>query len=267
VDNQSPGDNISEWTPEVLSDHFASAIGRSELRTNPSPHLVVENVFPAGFYSDVRSNLPRKASLYRGWGIGKEHGKTHYQLRNQIYIHNRDVLAQMEFDSPTIREFWLNFHTWFTSQRLQDLMLSPFELDLRKRFGGEVRPASGKLITNGMINFHDAGYFIGPHPDTPDRVVTAIFYLPEEGAPEGLGTKFYRPKDPNYRSGQHGRFEDFEEVASAPFRENTALLFLRNNNSYHGVEPISQEQRAASQRFVIQYMLVHRHGKEAAATS
>ena len=108
-----------------------------------------------------------------------------------------------------------------------------------------------------MMNFHEAGYFIGPHPDTHDRIVTAIFYLAEDGAPEDMGTHFYRPIDPNYRGGHHGEFTDFTQVSTAPYRRNSAVLFLRTPRSYHGVEPITEEQAAQSERYVLQYMLIH----------
>jgi hypothetical protein len=144
------------------------------------------------------------------------------------------------------------------SEELKMLMLSRFEPELKDRFG-EVLPTNGDAVTNGMVNFHETGYYIGPHPDTKDRIVTAIFYLPEEGAPENLGTKFYRPKDPAYDSVKHGDFNDFNLVSTAPYRPNSAVLFLRTDKSYHGVEPISEEQHSLSERFVIQYMLIHKY--------
>jgi hypothetical protein len=72
-------------------------------------------------------------------------------------------------------------------------------------------------------------------------------------------TRFYRPKDPTYSSVKHGEFSDFNLVSTAPYRPNTALLFLRTPKSYHGVEPISEAQQARSERFVLQYMLIHKY--------
>lgn len=249
----------SRWSPAALSEHLQAAIQKAELRRDPFPHLFLEGVFPADFYSAIRAHLPRQAGLYKGWGIGADKGRTHYQQRKQIYIHNRDVLRKADFGDDERREFWLSFQDWFVSPQLQEIMLAPFAAELKDRFDGSLLPSTGQVVTNGMINFHEAGYFIGPHPDTPDRIVTAIFYLPEDGAPEGLGTKFYRPKDPAYRSVAHGEFEDFDLVSSAPYRPNTALLFLRTPRSYHGVASISEADSAASERFVIQYMLIHKY--------
>jgi hypothetical protein len=250
---------VEHWTPEKLSEHFAQAIGRTEVRTDPSPHLFIENVLPEEFYDALRAHLPTKSNVYKEWAIGKNKGQTHYQQRKQIYIHNRDMLEQFNLGSPEIRDFWLSLQTWFMSKELQNLMLSPFEDNLRARFGGDTLPSNGEVVTNGMINFHEAGYFIGPHPDTADRLVTAIFYLAEDGAPEDIGTHFYQPIDPAYRGGHHGVFTDFNRVSTAPFRRNSAVLFLRTPKSYHGVEPITEEQAAKSERYVLQYMLIHKY--------
>ncbi len=257
--SESPTLAFGQWSPERLSKHFAEAIDRTEIRTDPSPHLFIENVLPDEFYDALRAHLPVKSDVYKGWAIGKAVGRTHYQQRKQIYIHNRDMLERFDLGSLEVREFWLNLQTWFMSRELQQLMLAPFETWLEERFGGQVLPQEGTVVTNGMINFHEAGYFIGPHPDTKDRIVTAIFYLAEDGAPEEMGTHFYRPKDPAYTSVSHGEFSDFNRVSTAPYRRNSAVLFLRTATSYHGVEPISEEQALLSERYVLQYMLVHKY--------
>ena len=44
-----------------------------------------------------------------------------------------------------------------------------------------------------------------------------------------------------------------------PFRPNSAVIFLRTPKSYHGVEPISEEQGSLSERYVLQYMLIHKY--------
>jgi hypothetical protein len=248
----------SPWSPAELSDHFAAAIARTPLRSHPSPHLFVEDALPEAFYATLCERLPAKSDLYKGWAIGKAAGRTHYQQRKQIYLHNRAVLERSDLGPPEVREFWLDLQRWFVSPELRECALAPFEAELRERFGGDLLPAEGEIVTNGMINFHEAGYFIGPHPDTVDRVVTAIFYLAEPDAPEELGTHFYVPKDPAYASVAHGDFADFDRVSTAPYRRNAAVLFLRTPRSYHGVEPITEEQAARSERYVLQYMLIHK---------
>ena len=253
------------WKAEDLSDHMSRAIASSELRTHPSPHLFVENVFPEDFYLALRSRLPTRRSTYQGWGIGKHKGQFHYQQRKQIYIHNRQRLLSSDLGDVQTKAFWLALHDWFMTRGLQSVILAPFETQLRERFGGELLPPAGDVVTNGMINFHEAGYFIGPHPDTRDRIATAIFYLAEDDAPEDIGTHFYVPKNPAYRSDNHGKFEDFDRVSTAPYRRNSAVIFLRTPQSYHGVELFTEAHAASSERYVLQYMLIHRSAGEAAA--
>ncbi len=54
-------------------------------------------------------------------------------------------------------------------------------------------------------------------------------------------TSIYKPKDPTLQSdgSKHYSFELFHKLATIPFLPNRALIFVRNNQSFHGVEPIT----------------------------
>lgn len=85
------------------------------------------------------------------------------------------------------------------------------------------------------------GYAIGPHTDSPARVLSAIVYL---GTGKGLGTSLYVPKEEGFtcKGGPHHKFEDFKKVKTVPYEANTAFVFLKTTNSFHGVEPTSRER-------------------------
>lgn len=91
-----------------------------------------------------------------------------------------------------------------------------------------------------LIKDH-AGYQIGPHTDHPNRVLSAIFYLAQEGDSEDMGTSLYTSKSgftckggPHYPKGK-----DFKRVKTVPYRPNSAFVFLKGNKSFHGVERTS----------------------------
>lgn len=83
------------------------------------------------------------------------------------------------------------------------------------------------------------GYKIGPHTDSPKKVITALFYLRGQE-----GTSIYTPKEKGFtcKGGPHYEFEQFDKVATMPFKPNSMFAFLKSDKSFHGVET-TQHQR------------------------
>jgi hypothetical protein len=84
-----------------------------------------------------------------------------------------------------------------------------------------------------------AGYHIGPHTDSPQKVITVLFYLPSDESLVGAGTSIYVPRDSSFtcEGGPHYEAKDFVINYTMPFKPNSAFAFLKSNNSFHGVEP------------------------------
>jgi hypothetical protein len=82
------------------------------------------------------------------------------------------------------------------------------------------------------------GYHLDPHTDHPDKVWTALFYMPQES--DGYGTSLYLPKDRRLRSdGQQKHPRDqFDLIYTFPFQANCMLAMTRTDDSWHGVEPL-----------------------------
>lgn len=84
-----------------------------------------------------------------------------------------------------------------------------------------------------------AGYSIGPHTDSPKKVITVLFYLPKDDTDSDSGTSIYEPKETGFccAGGPHYPANKFNLVKTMPFKPNCAFAFLKTNNSFHGVEP------------------------------
>ena len=127
---------------------------------------------------------------------------------------------------------------WLTGDGFVATLLARFKDPwLRERFGAlDLQRVSRevKLLRDRR------GYALGPHTDGPNRIASIMFYLPADESRAGLGTTFYRPKDPSFRcpGGPHHRFEDFELVRSVPYVPNAMVCFLKTDWSFHGVEPV-----------------------------
>lgn len=80
------------------------------------------------------------------------------------------------------------------------------------------------------------GYAIGPHTDGQKELYTYLFYLTNKEVPDE-GTTIYIPRD-NFKSDgtQHFKVSNFIKYKKVPFSPNAGFVFLRSDNSFHGVE-------------------------------
>jgi hypothetical protein len=84
-----------------------------------------------------------------------------------------------------------------------------------------------------------AGYKIGPHTDSPVKVITVLFYLAKDESMLTAGTSIYAPKKKGFtcKGGPHYPSNKFKLLQTMPYKPNTAFAFLKTDNSFHGVEP------------------------------
>ena len=91
------------------------------------------------------------------------------------------------------------------------------------------------------------GYTLGPHTDSPRKVLTVLIYLPADSSSEEAGTVIYGSDGFRCSGKAHHRFKDFERVKAIPFLPNTVFVFQKSDISFHGVETVKKT------RDVIQY--------------
>jgi hypothetical protein len=67
------------------------------------------------------------------------------------------------------------------------------------------------------------GFWLEPHTDLGVKKFTLLYYLADGPEQEALGTDIYRDKE--------------TWAKRPPFHQNTALVFVPSNNTWHGFEP------------------------------
>jgi len=114
---------------------------------------------------------------------------------------------------------------------------------LRARFEFQMMPANGGHIL--------------PHTDTPQKIITLVISMAQEGAWDpafGGGTDMNRPKDIrqnfNYLNRQ-SRFEDMEVVNTFEYTPNQAVIFIKTFNSWHSVQPMQGTDSSAMRKTLI----------------
>jgi hypothetical protein len=183
----------------------------------------------------------------------------HFRFRDQ-----RDLADGWTASLPDeLRRFWEEFNTWFLSPELAQAVLDSFAEPMQSRFGNKARWPAVSVET--QLIRHKAGYFLGPHTDLSSKLVVLLIYLAPDDNHQQMGTSVYRPKKSGFvcPDSAHYPFEDFVRVKTAPYRPNSLLAFERSDRSFHGVEPLVEQDIAACNRNLIQYVLYDKSARQA----
>jgi hypothetical protein len=237
--------------------HFIERLRSARVEADPFPHYVLEGVFPEDYYRQLLRHLPGSSiydNLYEVTDLKLDHFRHRYQ---------RDLNEGWTSALPEpLQSFWNSFNQWFLSPELAQAVLESFAGPLKPRIGDQSSwPA---VSVEAQFIRHRAGYFLGPHSDLYTKLVVLLLYLAPDANNEGLGTSLYRPKIEGFScpDSKHYPFDDFIRVKTAPYKPNSLLAFVRSDISFHGLEPLTEQDVATEGRDVIQYVI---HDKAARA--
>ena len=213
--------------------HLLYRLGNAPVMAYPYPHLLVHDVFPRDFYRQILAHLP-----------SGEHLRPIHELRGVPDVYkDRWILPVLpefinKLASP-LREFWLALGEALFRGNFGQLLISRFEPFLRSRFE---REPNVQFRDEALLVYDHTNYSLGPHTDSPRKILSVLFYLPEDDARPELGTSVYVPKDENFRceGGPHYPFDGFRRMTTMPYVPNTMFAFLKTPESFHGVEPVTE---------------------------
>lgn len=217
----------------TAEEHVLYQIANAPIRTYPYAHIYVENVFPDDFYAALRANWPDQSALASIASTGRV-PKDAYPERFVMPFKPSEI----DRFSEDRRPFWNEFAGWLITQRFMTAMIDKFEPYVRERFGDDIyqcRFEADSLIVRDLTNYN-----IGPHTDSPKRLLSMLFYCPPDAAHKHLGTSIYVPREAGFRckGGLKYPHELFQVVKTMEYKPNTLFAFIKNDRSFHGVEPI-----------------------------
>ena len=213
--------------------HVLYKVANATISVFPFPHIYVRDVFPPDFYRELRAHLP-PTETYRDLKALGRVGTRYPDGRLVMPVTTENVQALTE----PLRSFWDELARWLRGGFGQ-IALSKFDPFLGQRFGDASKMS---FYDEALIVQDYTTYSLGPHTDTPKKVLSFLFYLPPDDSLAHLGTSIYVPKDPGFScpGRVHHPFEKFERVITMPYLPNTLFAFLKTPNSFHGVEPITE---------------------------
>ncbi|MDA0238965.1 MAG: hypothetical protein O3A84_02925 [Proteobacteria bacterium] len=203
-------------------------IAAAPINRNPFAYIQIEEIFPADFYETLRGNMPVPAD-YRALIETERVTKDYSPHRLTLFPNQLDGLT------AEARAFWSAFYNRLLAADLAQAILAKFGADLKNLSGIDLN-----ILPEAYLMRDEAGYELGPHTDSPAKVVSVLFYMPEDDSRPDLGTSFYVPKDPAFfcPGGPHHPFELFDCVGTLPYRRNALLAFPKTERCFHGVEPV-----------------------------
>lgn len=219
----------------MFSDARAHAfyrIANAPVMPYPFPHFYLESVFPDDFYRSLLQSLPplEDYTLLSDTGTVKAGTyKERFSLDPRKFAEDKPQSPQAQFFAELV--------DWAESGEFAGMLLRKFDSAVNARFGhsNKIRFDQETRLIRDFTNFA-----IGPHTDSPRKLVSLLFYLPVDDSLDHLGTSIFEPLDPNFvcEGTKHHDFAGFTKVFTAPFRPNSLFAFGKTDNAFHGVTPI-----------------------------
>jgi hypothetical protein len=233
----------------AVAEHVLRRVAATPIRREPFEHLYVEEVFPADIYAEMQRLRIADADYQP---LNKTKRVSPMYSASRLCFFPRDVTTRL--GDAERQEFWGGLFGALRRQSFRQGWFSAFGDTIKRQIQtlGLHVPGAKATVTPEVLLMRDlAAYALGPHTDSPSKLVSVLFYLaPDESAPE-LGTSLYRPKQAGFLcpGGPHHPREGFDLVTTLPYRPNTLLAFPKSERCFHGVEPVA----AGRQRDLLLY--------------
>jgi hypothetical protein len=239
-------------SPKRLAERLAALVAAAPIEPVPGPYIFLENFFPDDLYAEILRHFPLTAPFFKEkvHPTGERYFGS-YPERMEI------ALGDLRELSP-VAAFWEEIFRALKSEAFFTALLEKFRPGFEARFGKAATPALRERIARTMLLCHHRpGFHVGPHTDAPRKVLSCVINCAERPGLEHLGTVMYLPRRKGLASDgtEHLNPALFDRVRTVPFRPNSALIFLRDDALFHGVELVTAETLQGSNRPNIQYNL------------
>lgn len=216
-----------------LVEHIVQRIASATVVEAPFPHAVIEGLLPAPLYERLLDGWPAGDA----WLPISAYGGGDYEDRVAIDLGDASRLRHMPEE---VAGRWQELREAVAADAVRSALL--------KLFVPVIKPRLRQLVPTGPIRTGTATlllqdrelYAIGPHTDTPMKLVTGLLYFARANENRHAGTSLYAPKDASFscEGGPHYPFEMFDRLATIPYVRNNLFVFACSNRSFHGVEPL-----------------------------
>ena len=245
-DRRSGVNRSAPFARSAVADHVHGAIGDAAVETDPSVHIVINDLLPEKTYQTLLDGIPRPVFFSQ-----KDPTKQNLRLAN-LYVAPERTIEMLTFLEQTL-----------IPQIMVPALMTKFAPHIRDFYVREYGQERGLALaaipheaTAGRLMLRRRGYHLDPHLDPKRVVITCLLYFARPGDSEGFGTTFYRmhgtPRidrtNTFYPQTQGVRCEPVKMV---PFKPNSAVAFV-NWGGAHGAD-IPDDAPKETERYSYQF--------------
>ncbi len=219
--------------------HVQARVDAAPVETDPFPHMVIRELFPAALYDRLVEGWPPEASFYR----------------SNAYARQELTLPLMIERVPTaLLPFWHGVMqvAGAANRRVRARLLGHFAAKFAPILGADwAAKVEGVPFIEGdgahLATYH-GNIHLPAHTDHARIVINAFTYVSESAAPEpDLGTVLYRSHGlmlPTNIVLSHADLSRcVSEAKTVPYRANDCLAFVNAPTAFHGVRPVDIGER------------------------
>ena len=213
-------------------DHIIERVQQTEIVQSPFPHMLIEHAFDADTYGKIQDRFFEPEEM---------DPSPLTNLNRRLF--RLDQYPEWSESTDPRKRFWAELSTELSSGEFCTAIFQKFAalrlLNPCVRDHEEKGRTDHIFLTKNVLVRDGESYTHDPHADSFDKFVTILFYLPKTPDTGVSGTSMFVPKDPNkyFDTQVHHPFDEFNFIKEMPFKPNTAFVFLKTENSYHGVLP------------------------------
>ena len=215
-----------------LIDHWDVELSKTDLVQEPYNHFYMNRSFPDDIYKLLVDSIPSD-EFFRPFNLKKWSRPNGESTRDILPLTEQNI-ATFE---PGIQQIWEQVKLAFESDRFKRVIFDKLKNDISLRLGISPEEAVNfKPYVRSTFIRDSEGYRIKPHPDGQPKLVTMLFYFPEDDSQLELGTSIYTEE-----TGLKKLFgQKFKEIKRFPFKPNGSGAFVVNDlperRSLHGRE-------------------------------
>ena len=242
----------------AATSHFAGSIRAASVRTRPAAHIFVQDALPGAVYAAIGEAYAASSDAFEEQIHRGDPTVFFGSYADRLEFKVLEALGQVD---PPIAEFWSALYAIFQAPEVMAAMVEVFRSGFEDRFGTTDAQTLTHLVRPSLlITKHRQNYYLGPHTDRFEKVVTCILNCAERDQLDHLGTALYEPKIPGFTCNGivHHDPNKFNRISVLPFQPNSALIFFRDDRLFHGVERLSADDAAVSERRNVQFNLWER---------
>ena len=221
-----------------------------EISNNPFQIFSINNFFDYNFYLDIKKLFqkldPKELSLTKNFGkafISSDQANFDNDNENLIFSKLNKIIFSDDFFNFFVKNFYIK-NVMSQSSILRKIRYLRYPISENSKV-----PLLDFLFSKISVSYNfsyiknNGG--IVPHVDSQRKYLTLLLYFPDDTEKEiEYGTKFWSSKSPNF-SNTHiqdvAKINDFKNnskvLFNSPFAANCLYGFMRNNYSWHTVEP------------------------------